>query len=75
MLILKLGYFDQISMKYRGCSVHCSDMCKPQLFDVTGDTGEARAQQWGVERSTVAILFTPVSHCSIKKLLISVAAA
>jgi hypothetical protein len=27
--------------------VHCSDMCKPQLFDVTGDTGEARAQQWG----------------------------
>jgi hypothetical protein len=42
-------------------------------------TGEARVQQWQsaavAVQSTVATLFTTVSHCSIKKILISVDAA
>jgi hypothetical protein len=37
-------------------------------------TGEARAQQWDVHQSTVVTLFITVSHCFIKKILISVAA-
>jgi hypothetical protein len=51
-----------------------SQLCVHSLCACMG-IGEARAQQWGVHRSTVVTLFITVSHYFIKKILISVGAA